>query len=116
MMAQNTSRWEIVFYQDRRGRSPILEFFDDLPFIDQAKIYNAFRLLREFGNALGMPLARHGEGKLWELRPGGVRLFYFASIGKQFVILHGYRKRSNKAPEREIALALRRMAELLEEG
>jgi phage-related protein len=116
MITQQASGWEIVFYQDRRGRSPIFEFIDDLPALDQAKIYNALRLLREFGNALGMPHARHVEGKLWELRPGSVRLFYFAYIGKQFVILHGYRKQSNKAPEREIALALRRMAELLEEG
>jgi len=83
---------------------------------DQAKIYNAFRLLREFGNALGMPHARYIEGKLWELRPGGIRLFYFAYIGKQFVILHGYRKKSNKAPGREIAIAFRRMTDLMEQG
>lgn len=60
-----------------------------------------------------MPHARHIQGKLWELRPGGVRLFYFAYIKDQFVILHGYRKQSMKAPEREIALAMRRMEELL---
>jgi phage-related protein len=32
-----------------------------------------------------------------------------------FVILHGYRKQGMKAPEREIATALRRMEELLSE-
>ena len=116
MMVQKTSGWEIIFYHDRRGRSPLLDFIEDLPALDQAKIYNALRLLREFGNALGMPHARHVEGKLWELRPGGVRLFYFTCIGKQFVILHGYRKQGNKAPEQEIATALRRMSKLLEDG
>jgi hypothetical protein len=63
MMAQITSGWEIIFYQDRRGRSLILDFIEDLPALDQAKIYNGLRLLREFGNALGMPPARHVEGK-----------------------------------------------------
>jgi phage-related protein len=114
-MALPESRWEIVFYQDRRGRNPTLDFINDLPVVDQAKIYNALRLLREFGSTLGMPHARHVEGRLWELRPGGVRLLYFTYIGKQFVILHGYRKQSNKAPEREIAIAIRRMTELLED-
>ena len=83
--------------------------------MEQAKIRNALRLLQEFGTSLGMPHAKPIQGKLWELRPGGIRLFYFAYIEKQFVILHGYRKQSQKAPGREIEIALRRMEELLDE-
>ena len=107
--------WNIVFYRDRRGKCPPLEFIDDLPMIEQAKIRNTLRLLKEFGPNLGMPHAKPIGGKLWELRPGGIRLFYFAFIDQQFVVLHGYRKQSQKAPASEIATALRRMAELLEE-
>jgi phage-related protein len=91
-----------------------VDFINRLPLKEQAKIRNAIRLLSEFGTSLGMPHARHVEGKLWELRPGSTRLFYFTYIGHQFVILHGYRKQSLKAPEREIAIALRRMKELSE--
>lgn len=107
--------WNIVFYTDHRGKCPPLEFIEELPVMEQAKIRNALRLLRDFGTALGMPHAKPIQGKLWELRPGGVRLFYFAFIDRQFVILHGYRKQSKKAPEGEIAIALRRMEELLNE-
>jgi phage-related protein len=107
--------WSIVFYKDHRGKCPPLEFIEELPAIEQAKIRNALRLLQEFGTDLSMPHARPIEGKLWELRPGGIRLFYFAYIERQFVILHGYRKQGMKAPEREIAIALRRMDELLSE-
>jgi len=103
--------WKIVFYTDQRDKCPPLEFIDSLLVIEQAKIRNALQLLREFGTGLGMPQARHIQGKLWELRPDGVRLFYFANIKDQFVILHGYRKQSMKAPESEIAIALRRMEE-----
>ncbi len=52
--------------------------------------------------------------RLWELRTGGVRLFYFTYIGRQFVILHGYRKQNRKAPEQEIAVARRRMQDYLD--
>jgi len=107
--------WQIVFYEDHRGKCPPLEFIEELPVMEQAKIRNVFRLLQEFGPNLTMPHARPIQGKLWELRPGGIRLFYFAYIEQQFVILHGYRKQSMKAPEREITTALRRMHELLNE-
>jgi len=83
--------------------------------LDQAKIRNGLRLLREFGINLGLPHAKPIQGKLWELRPGGIRLFYFAFIDQQFVILHGYRKQSNKAPVKEITIALRWLNELLDE-
>ena len=83
--------------------------------MEQAKVRNALRLLQEFGTGLDMPHAKPIQGKLWELRPGGVRLFYFAYINQQFVIVHGVRKQDVKASEREIAAALRRMEELSSE-
>jgi len=83
--------------------------------MEQAKIRNALRLLQEFGTNFVMPHARPIQGKLWELRPGSIRLFYFATIDDQFVILHGHRKQGMKAPEREIATAIRRMEEYLSE-
>lgn len=105
----------IVFYTDHRGRCPVLDFINALPVMEQVKIRNVLRLLKEFGTHIGMPHAKHIQGKLWELRPGGIRLFYFTFIEEQFVILHGYRKQSQKAPEKEIKIALRRMEELLSE-
>jgi len=107
--------WNIVFYVDHRGKCPPREFIEELPVMEQAKIRNVLRLLQEFGSNLSMPHAKQIKGKLWELRPGGVRLFYFAYIGQQFVILHGYRKQSQKAPDREIEIAIRRMQELMDE-
>ncbi len=107
--------WNIVFYVDHRGKCPPREFIEELPVMEQAKIRNVLRLLQEFGSNLSMPHARQIKGKLWELRPGGVRLFYFAYIEQQFVILHGYRKQSQKALDREIETAMRRMQELMDE-
>ncbi len=107
--------WNIVFYLDHRGKCPPLEFIEKLPVKEQAKIRNVLRLLQEFGTNLGMPHTKHIQGKLWEIRPGGIRMFNFAYIEQQLVILHGYRKQSQKAPEREIAIALRRLKEMTDE-
>jgi phage-related protein len=107
--------WQIRFYEDRRGKSPVLDYIASLPAKDRAKISNMLELLKEFGTSLGMPHARRIEGSLWELRPGENRFFYFLLTGRQFVILHGFRKKSMRTPEKEIQTALRRMNELLEE-
>jgi phage-related protein len=107
--------WKILFYEDHRGKSPVLDFINSLNAKDRAKVNNAFRLLEEFGVKLNMPHARHIQGKLWELRPGANRLFYFIYIDDQIILLHGYRKRSQKAPAREIATALQYMQKIMEE-
>jgi phage-related protein len=61
-----------------------------------------------------MPYASHIEGPLWELRAGAGRLFCFMDTGERFILLHAYRKKSQKAPRREIDTALRRMREFQE--
>ena len=115
-MSKSPLLWRVVFYKDRRGRSPIAEYLNALPVAEQATAAEAFRLLREFGVALGMPHAKHIGGKLWELRPGANRFFYFTYVGRRFVVLHAYRKQSQKTPSQELALAERRLAEVLEGG
>ncbi len=81
------------------------------------KMRAAETLWREFGILLGMPHARpvSGHASLWELRPGANRIFYFAHTGRQFVMLHTFRKQSQKTPEREIRQAEKRLAQFLEE-
>ena len=71
------------------------------------------QLLRKYGVSLGMPHARPVAG-IWELRPGPNRFFYIARSGRRFVILHGYRKQSQAAPQREIDTAKRRWTDLQE--
>lgn len=107
--------WQIRFYTDHRDKEVVLEFINHLSPKERAKVFNILRLLQEFGPQLGMPHARRIQGRLWELRPGDNRLFYFLYVNETFVILHGFRKQSQKTPEKEIETALRRMQEILEE-
>lgn len=105
--------WSVEFYTERDDVAPAFEFLKSLPAKDSAPLLRALDLLEEFGTALGMPHARPIEG-LWELRRGSGRLFYFGYTGRRFIILHGYRKKGQKAPKREIDTAKRRWADFLE--
>ncbi len=59
------------------------------------------------------PLVRHLEDKLWELREESstniYRLIYFFFSGQHIVFLHGFQKKTQKTPRREIEIASKRL-------
>jgi len=58
------------------------------------------------------PYVKHLEGKLWEMRMTGrdgiARSLYVAASGQRVVVLRTFIKKTEKAPRREIELALER--------
>lgn len=103
------SYWRIEFYTTASGKSPVLEYIDALPADERAQVRNHLRLLQEYGTQLAMPYVRQVHRRLWELRPGPNRLLYFADTGAVLVLLHAFRKQTNKTPRQDIETALKRM-------
>ena len=106
--------WEIELYPPNSNESPIADFLDSLPLSSLNKVRHAIRLLQEFGTQLRQPHSKKltGYSKLFELRTSGsppVRLLYTVFNGK-FIILHGFVKKTNLTPAKEIKTALSRMA------
>jgi phage-related protein len=53
---------------------------------------------------------------LWELRILGkdnLRILYIAVTGRTFVLLHGFKKKKNKTPQKEIKIAESRLTEYI---
>jgi phage-related protein len=111
-MTSGHSEWKVVFYTRVRGDSPPREYIMSLG-EERAKIARSIKLLSEVGTKITMPQARHLKGPLWELRPVPHRLIYFALKGRCFVILHAFRKTTNRTPRREIEIAEKRMNDFL---
>jgi len=107
--------WIIETYRDARGNLPVDDFIRSLPLKGRGRVYWTLELLKEFGLQLSMPYTRPLRGKLWELRirsgRSAYRILYFAFTGQRFVLLHGFRKKSRKTPQREFQIAERRMAD-----
>lgn len=53
------------------------------------------------------------EDGIWELRPGNNRVFYFFFENDTFVLLHHFRKKSQKTPKREIEKAKNERADYI---
>jgi phage-related protein len=62
------------------------------------------------------PYVMHLEGPLWEMRMKGksgiARAIYVTAVGKKIVIVHVFRKKTQKSPRREIITALQRAKEI----
>jgi phage-related protein len=112
--------YEVVFYRDGDGRSEIVEYLDSLNAagkndrINRNKILAYIGALAQYGTRVGMPVVRHIDGNLWELRPLANRLFFFYWKDNKFVLLHHYIKKSQKAPAREIERARAKMKDYIE--
>ncbi len=76
-----------------------------------AKVLRTTDLLEEFGYKLGSPHIKKISDNLFELRVQGkqeIRIFYIFSKN-QIILLHGFVKKSQKTPKREIEIAQRKL-------
>ena len=110
-------RWKIELYENARGEKLVEEFFDSLDRKANLKIRRAFELLETFGLEGGYPHVKKLIGTdLWEYRILGsdsIRIFYVSMTGKIFLILHGFKKKKQRTPTKEIKIAQERLAEYL---
>jgi phage-related protein len=109
--------WQVEFFQTRRGTSPPREFVFSLPAHDRNKVIDAIERLEEEGLAIGEPLVKMLAGyKLYELRAGAIRLFFFHHRFEHVVIVHGIRKKTQRTPRRDLDTADARRADYEERG
>ena len=102
-------QWTIEFYVDEQGNEPVREFLDGLDLKTQVRFAWSIEQLRVRNVHATEPLVKHIDGKIWELRrasSGNIyRLMYFFFTGQTIVFLHGFTKKTQKTPTREIEVA-----------
>jgi phage-related protein len=84
-----------------------------LPEDMRARLARIAQLIEEKGlEHVGEPHVKHIEGRIWEMRLKGrsgiSRALYVTAVGKRMVIVRVFVKKTEKAPRREIELALTR--------
>ncbi|HME56825.1 MAG TPA: type II toxin-antitoxin system RelE/ParE family toxin [Terracidiphilus sp.] len=89
-----------------------------LPLDMQARFVRLGERITQVGlERLGQPYVRHLKDKLWEMRLTGrdgiARALYVTAIGKRIVVVRVFIKKTQKTPQVEIDLALRRAKEVI---
>lgn len=106
--------YTVEFYENDKGVSELWDFLEELrqksasskdARIQYKQIVLYIQLLQDNGTHLSENVTKHLTEDIWELRPGNNRVFYFCWQGHRFVLLHQFRKKSQKTPRREIERA-----------
>lgn len=107
--------WKIDYYESPTGNKPVEEFINALEEKAQVKITRTIELLEEFGVNIGASHAKKLVGiPLWELRILGsdnIRVFYIAKEKRSFLLLHAFKKKTQKTEKKEIKVAMWRLQE-----
>ncbi len=104
-----------IFYQSSNGSEPVREWLKNLPPDDRRIVGHGIGLV-EFGWPVGMPVCRSlGDGLLEvrsNLTDGKIGRVVFSITKGKMVLLHGFVKKTQKMPDKDRKLALKRMKEI----
>jgi len=113
--------YRILFYRDRRGHEPVLEYIDELnkknskdSKIKLSKILDYINILETYGTVIGEPYVKSLGNSIWELRPLRDRILFVSWHEDAFVLLHVFMKKTQKTPPAEIEKAKREFADYIE--
>lgn len=102
------------FYRSDAGREPVREWLKNLDVEDRKVIGEDIKDV-EFSWPIGLPLVRSLGKDLWEVRSslprGRIARVIFCVAENHVVLLQGFIKKTQKTPQSEITLALRRKRE-----
>lgn len=107
--------WRVVYYVSSRGENPVSKFLDECSKKQQNKILRIFQHLQEYGIQVAIPHIKKLTGTpFWEIRILGkdnIRIIYVVEINQLVVLLHGFFKKSQKTPLKEIEICYQRYSD-----
>ncbi len=108
--------WLVERYERDDGESPVEDFVNALPAKVRAKVWAVVTHLEEVGDRAVGPISKPlGQG-LFEFRVSSgrheVRILYAFRPQQWIVPLHGFLKKSQAIPARELEIARKRLREL----
>jgi phage-related protein len=108
----------VVFFRTSSSEEPVREWLKTLDKEDRRAIGEDIKLV-QFRWPQGMPLVRKLEPDLWEVRSrlsgGRIARTCFTVRAGEMALLHGFIKKSQATPQRELELARRRKSMWLSE-
>jgi phage-related protein len=110
-MRPHLKRLPAHFYRSDSGREQVREWLKGLEAEDRKVIGEDIKDV-EFSWPIGMPLVRSLGHELWEVRSslprGRIARVIFCVEQEHMVLLHGFMKKTQKTPQSDIELALKR--------
>lgn len=110
-MASAFKKIPALFYRSADGKEPVRDWIKSLD-LDDRKIVGKDIQKVEFGWPIGLPVCRSLTKGLWEVRSnishGRIARVIFCIADGSMVLLHGFIKKTQKTPQHDMDLALKR--------
>lgn len=104
---------KIIYYITSSGENPTEKFLDSLQKPDKAKIIRILRYVEIYGLITVLPHVKKLTGtSLWEIRILGkanIRVVYAILREDSILLVHGFSKKKQKTPSKDIDLAINRV-------
>jgi len=106
-------RLDAIFFRSKSGNEPVREWLRSLP-KHQRKAIGEDIAYVQFKWPIGRPRVDHLRGAVWEVRSSldnQIARTLFAVERGLMVLLHGFIKKTQRTPDSDIELALKRFKE-----
>jgi phage-related protein len=101
---------KIIFYRTKEGNCPVENFLDSLPGKVAQKITWTLEILENQGMLPSTYFKKLKNTEIWECRiqfgSNIYRIFCFFELNSIIVLTHGFIKKSQKTPQKEIERAI----------
>lgn len=110
--------YQVKFYIDSQTKKvDLVKYLDGLQPKIRLKILKYIEYLRQCDGYLDEPYSKHIAGKIRELRVDFSndkhRIFYFTIVGRRIILLHAFKKNTEKTPVSEIDRAINNYYDVL---
>jgi len=110
---------KVVYYISPSGENPVKDFLDSITKVQKAKIFRVFGLYEKYGLSSIIPHTKKLTGTpFWEIRILGrilgkdnIRVIYVLPRKECILVPHGFIKKTQKTPERELSVVYKRYGE-----
>ncbi|RLD06351.1 MAG: type II toxin-antitoxin system RelE/ParE family toxin [Chloroflexota bacterium] len=106
--------FQVHFYKTAAGNEPVREWLLSLSGQEKKTIGEDIKTV-QFGWPIGMPVSRKVAKDLWEIRSSlqnKIARVVFTVKGSEIILLHGFVKKTEKLPGKDLEIAKRRLADL----
>jgi len=115
MSADDQKIVSVTFYQTENGTEPVREWLKGLDADDRKAIGGDIATV-EYRHPVGLPICRPMGNGLYEVRSdlsdGKIARILFCFDDGSMVLLHGFIKKTQKTPDKELELARKRKREI----
>ena len=106
---------KVVYYISPSGENPVKDFLDSITKVQKAKVFRVFESYEKYGLSSIIPHTRKLTGTpFWEIRILGkdnIRIIYVLPHKECILALHGFIKKTQKTPGKELTVVYKRYRE-----